>query len=75
MSNNIPCSSPCYNTEYLVNGVGVAEYIPCQSSDIVSEYVETGTYSFCHNGQGVDFAGGSLFAFPTGKQEVCGCND
>ena len=75
MSNNTPCTSPCYNTEYMVNGVGVAEWIPCQGSEPTQLYIETGTYSFCHNGQGVKFLGGAIFAFPSGKEEICGCND
>lgn len=74
MSNNIPCTSPCINAEYLVNGLGTAEWKPCNESSSTSLFVETGTYWFCHNGEGVTFNGG-CFGFPTGNQEVCGCND
>lgn len=74
MSNNTPCASPCINAEYLVNGLGAAEWIPCNQTESTTQFVETGTYWFCHNGQGVKFIGG-CFGFPTGNQEVCGCND
>ena len=74
MSETIPCNKPCYNTEYLVNGLGTAKWTPCNESEPTTQLVETGTYSFCHNGQGVMFMGG-CFGFPSGNQEVCGCND
>ena len=74
MSNITECKSPCYNQEYMVNGVGVAVFTECKGSSPISVFVETGSYTFCHDGSGVVFKG-SLFAFPVGEKVVCGCND
>lgn len=63
MSNNIPCTSPCYNTEYMVNGVGVAEWTPCQGSEPTQLYIETGTYSFLPQWTGGTVSRGSYLCF------------
>jgi hypothetical protein len=66
--------SPCYNTEYNVGGSGTAEWFACETGALNTQFVSTGTYSFCHDGSGVVFYNGAS-GTPTGNQSICGCND
>lgn len=70
------CLNPCYETEYSVGGDGTAEWFSCnqQSGPPNSQFVSTGTYSFCHDGSGVVFYNGAS-GTPIGTPTICGCNE